>query len=75
MKQAKEEIANDEYSLSESKNRVAGIINGRILKIYGDKDREIVNQEIEDMKAEDLMNKTKTLVRKNVFMVRGKKHE
>ena len=75
MKQAKEEIANDEYSLSESKNRLAGIINGRILKIYGDKDREIVNQEIEDMKVEDLMNKTKTLVRKNVFMVRGKKHE
>ena len=75
MKQAKEEIANDEYSLSENKDRLTGIINSRILKVYGDQDREVVNREIEEMQPEELMNKTKTLVRKNVFMVRGKENE
>ena len=75
MKQAKEEIANDEYSLSENKDRLTGIINGRILKVYGDRDREIVNKEIEEMQPEELINKTKTLTKKNVFMVRGKSNE
>ena len=72
MTQAKEEIANDEYSLSESKNRLFGIINNRILKVYGDKDRDVVNKEIEEMQPEELMSKTKVLSRKNVFMVRSK---
>jgi len=75
MKQAKEEIDNDEYSLSESKTRLTSILNTRILKIYGDQDREEVNKEIDEMSTEELMNKTKTLTRKNIFMVRGNKNE
>ena len=75
MAQAKKEIANEEYSLSENKDRLFKIINARILKIYGNKDREIVNKEIEDMTPEELMNKTKVLTRKNIFMVRSKNNE
>ena len=72
MKQAKEEIANDEYSVSENKDRVFGIINNGILQVYGNKNRDVVNKEIEDMTPEDLMNKTKMLTKKNVFVVRSK---
>jgi predicted Zn-dependent peptidase len=75
MQQAKDEIANDEYSLSESKDRMTSIINSRILKIYGNQDREIVNKEIQEMQPEELMTKTKTLTKKNVFMLRGKTNE
>ena len=75
MAQAKEEIANDEYSLSESKKRLFGMINNRILQVYGNQDRDIVNKEIEDMKPEELMNKTKVLTKKNIFMVRSKSNE
>lgn len=75
MTQAKEEIANDEYSLSESKKRLFGMINNRILQVYGNQDRDIVNKEIEEMKPEELMNKTKVLTRKNIFMVRSKANE
>ena len=75
MTQAKEEIANDEYSLSESKKRLFGVINNRILQVYGNQDRDIVNKEIEEMKPEELMNKTKVLTRKNIFMVRSKANE
>ena len=75
MNQAKKEIANDEYSLSEGKNRLFEIINNRILQVYGNQDRDIVNKEIEEMKPEELMNKTKVLTRKNIFMVRSKTNE
>lgn len=75
MKQAKEEIANDEYSLSENKDQLINTMDIRFLKFYGDQDREIVNNEIENMLPEELMNKTKTLTRKNVFMLRGKTNE
>jgi hypothetical protein len=75
MQQEKDEIANDEYSLSESKDRMTSIINSRILKIYGNQDREIVNKEIQEMQPEELMTKTKTLTKKNVFMLRGKTNE
>ncbi len=75
MIQAKEQIANSEYSLSENKGRLFGIINSRILQVYGNKDRDIVNKEIEEMKPEELMNKTKSLTRKNIFMVRSKTNE
>lgn len=72
MKQAKEEIADDEDAIDENKDRLVNILNNRILKRYGDKDREIVNKEIEEMKPEEIMGKAKTLNKKNVFMVRGK---
>ena len=75
MEQAKKEIANDEYSLSENKKRMFAIINNRILKIYGNKDRNLVNKEIEEMKPEEIMNKTKLLTKKNIFMVRSKTNE
>jgi predicted Zn-dependent peptidase len=75
MLQAKEEVADDEYSLSENKRKLSGIINNRILKFFGDKDRDEVNKEIQEMTPEELMNKTKTLTRKNVFMVRSKTNE
>ena len=75
MVQAKEQIANNEYSLSENKSKLFGIINSRILQVYGNKDRDIVNKEIEEMKPEELMNKTKSLTRKNIFMVRSKTNE
>lgn len=75
MIQAKEEIASDEYSLSENKSRLFGIINNRILQVYGNQDRDLVNREIEEIKPEELMNKTKMLSRKNIFMVRSKSNE
>ena len=73
MTQAKEEIADDEYSLSEDKDRLFEIINNRILQVFGNQDS--VNKEIEDMQPEELMNKTKVLTRKNIFMVRSKTNE
>ena len=54
---------------------LSGILNNRILKFFGDKDRDEVNKEIQEMTPEELMNKTKTLTRKNVFMVRSKTNE
>ena len=75
MIQAKDQIANYEYSLSESKERLFKIINNSILRVYGNQDRDIVNKEIEEMKPEELMNKTKKLTRKNIFMVRSKTNE
>lgn len=75
MLQAKEELADDEYSLCENKRKLSGILNNRILKFFGDKDRDEVNKEIQEMTPEELMNKTKTLTRKNVFMVRSKTNE
>ena len=75
MNQAKEEIASDEYVLSEDKSDLVEVLNNRILKVYGDKDRDLVTKEIEEMKPEDLINKTKTLVRKNVFTVRRNNNE
>ncbi len=75
MLQAKEELADDEYSLCENNRKLSGILNNRILKFFGDKDRDEVNKEIQEMTPEELMNKTKTLTRKNVFMVRSKTNE
>ncbi len=75
MKIAKDEIFDDEYSLSENRNDLTNIISNRLLKYYGDTDRELVNKEIEEMKPEEIMDKAKSLNRKNVFMVRGKSNE
>ena len=72
MDQAKKAIADNEDYIKENKKRLVNVINNRILKVFGDQDREIVNREIEEMQPEDLMNKTQELNKKNVFMVRGK---
>lgn len=75
MEVAKKEIEDDEYSLSENKKKMVRIINNNILKVYGDQDREETFKEIQEMKPEEIMDKAKTLKRKNVFMVRGKSNE
>lgn len=75
MEYAKKEIEDDEYSLSENKKKMVRIINNNILKVYGDQDREETFKEIQEMKPEEIMDKAKTLKRKNVFMVRGKSNE
>lgn len=75
MTQAKKEIADTEYSLSENKQLLLFVINNIILQVYGNQTREMVDKEVEDMKPEELINKTRMLTRKNIFMVRSKDNE
>ncbi len=72
---AKAEIESREVTLSEDKNRIINSINDYILKLYDGQNRNEVYEEVMKINADELIESTKTLRRKNVFMVRSNRNE
>ena len=73
--QAKDEIKANEVTLSEDQDRMIDSLNYYILKYFDGQNRTEVYRQISEITADDLIKSTKTLKRKNVFMVRSKKDE
>ncbi len=75
LSQTKNNLAMQEYNLSENKDSMFEILNKYILEFYGNEDRATVNKQIEEMTEEDVAGVVKALRRKNVFMVRSSENE
>ncbi|MEE3342985.1 MAG: insulinase family protein [Bacilli bacterium] len=72
---AKEEIESGEVTLSEDRYRMINSIDDYLLKYFGVENRTEIYQQINKLTVDDLIKSTKTLKRKNVFMVRSKSDE
>ena len=73
--QAKKELEVEEINLSENQYKMINSINDYIIKLHEGKNRTEIYDEIHKITSEELIKSTKTLKRKNIFMVRGNKNE
>jgi len=73
--QAKDEIEANQVTLSEDQNKIIDSLNNYILKLFeGQKITDTYHQ-VSELTSDDLIKSTKTLKRKNIFMVRSKNDE
>lgn len=68
---AKKELKEAEYASSEDKEVLATYLDYYIMKSFGSDNRTEVNRKIENITADELLECTRSLKRRNVFMVRG----
>ena len=71
IEQAKREIAEDNFTTSEEKDYLIFYLNNYALKSFGNISRNEVIRQVGEITPEDLLGVTRTLRRKNIFMVRG----
>lgn len=69
---AKDEYFASEYTFDENYSKIVTAINSYLLNGL---DRNEINAEIQDLTSEELLQKTKSLKQKNVFMVRSEEDE
>ncbi len=72
---AKKEYFANEYTFDEDHGRITQSINAFLLGNKDGLDRNEINDAIQAITSEELIQKTKTLKKKNVFMVRGEGNE
>lgn len=72
---AKKEYFANEYTFDEDHERITQSINAFLLGNKDGLDRNEINDAIQAITSEELIQKTKTLKKKNVFMVRGEGNE
>lgn len=72
---AKDEYFADEYTFDEDHEKIVDSINNFLLKLQDGLDRNEINDGIHNLTSDELIQKTKTLKRKNVFMVRSEDNE
>ena len=72
---AKEEYFMNDYTFDENANQIVNSINAYLLGCQEHLDKNEIDNEIRNLKSDDLIQKVKTLKRKNVFMVRGVNNE
>ncbi len=72
---AKEEYFATEYTFDENHSKIVTAINSYLLKLADGFDRNDINEGIHNLTSEELLQKTKTMQRKNVFMVRSEEDE
>ena len=72
---AKEEYFMNDYTFDENANQIVNSINAYLLGCQEHLDKNEIDDEIRNLNSDDLLQKVKTLKRKNVFMVRGVNNE
>ena len=72
---AKQEYFAREYTFDEDHEQITKSINGFLLGFKDGLDRNEINDAIKGLTSEELIQKTKSLSKKNVFMVRGEGNE
>lgn len=69
--QTRENIKNDNYILSECRSLMIDNINDYVTGIFNRFNENEFANNIDNLKEEDIVNKTKTLKRRNIFIYRG----